>query len=75
MPCTRPIVSNSPSGSVHPSHTEAEIWFQLHAWTWMVFLLAPRVVMLVYTGVRCSRLAADLPLDLEESYYRRVLAP
>ena len=59
-------------GAVSPSHEQAHLWFRLQAWTALIFLILPRLSMLVYTALRCHKLAADLPIDLEEGYFRRM---
>jgi len=61
-------------GSPYPSAADAETWFRLHAWTAILVVVLPRLGLLVNTALRCRRIANDLPVDLDEGYYRRLLA-
>jgi hypothetical protein len=53
----------------------AALWIHLYAVTTVAVVLLPRAVLAAFHGLRARRLAADLPLDLDGGYYRRVLAP
>jgi hypothetical protein len=60
-------------GSIYPSADDTATWFALHAWTALLVVVLPRLLLLVNTARRCSRMAHDLPVDLDEGYYRRLL--
>jgi hypothetical protein len=58
-----------PTGGGH-----AAPWIHLFAMTAVLVVLLPRTVLATFHGGRARRIAADLPLSLEEGYFRRVLA-
>jgi hypothetical protein len=58
-----------PAGSGH-----AAPWIHLFAMTAALVVLLPRTLLAAIQTGRARRAAADLPLNLEEGYFRRVLA-
>lgn len=57
-----------PTGSGH-----AAPWIHLFAMTAVLVVLLPRTALAAIHGGRARRIAADLPVNLEEGYFRRVL--
>jgi len=51
---------------------DAAPWIHLYAVTALIFVVVPRALLGAYQRWRGRRLAARLPVDLSESYYRRV---
>ena len=53
-------------------HGPAEPWIRLYALAALLWVGLPRGVLAARQGLRAFLLARDLPLDLEEPYYRRL---
>lgn len=47
-------------------------WIHLYAISGLLFVGIPRAALALWEGWRCMRLSQALPLDLEETYYRRL---
>lgn len=54
---------------------DAAPWIHLWAWTAVLFAVLPRLALASLEAARARRLARGLPLDLEDAYHRRLLAP
>ncbi|HVS17160.1 MAG TPA: DUF2868 domain-containing protein [Planctomycetota bacterium] len=54
---------------------DAAPWIHLWAWTALCFAILPRLALAGLEASRARRLARGLPLDLEDAYHRRLLAP
>jgi hypothetical protein len=50
----------------------AAVWIHLYALTALLVVGVPRAVMAAYQGWRANRLGKTLPIDLGETYYRRL---
>jgi len=50
----------------------AALWIHLYALTALLVVGVPRAAMAAYQSVRANRLGKTLPLDLGETYYRRL---
>jgi len=61
---------------VEPLHApldgDAAPWIHLYALTVLLTVVLPRTALALFEGQRSARLAAEVPIDLEESYYRRL---
>ncbi len=55
-----------------PTDGPAGPWLGLYAVTLLLFVGLPRVLLIALESWRCARLAADLPVDLDASYYRKL---
>jgi len=53
---------------------DAAYWIHLYAVTGALLVVVPRAALAAWEGVRCRRLAAELPVDLATTYFRRMLA-
>jgi len=62
-----------PVGSIRLTPDEAKLWLDLYATTALLFVVLPRAGMAAYTAWRCKRLASELPLNLEDHYFQRLL--
>jgi hypothetical protein len=52
----------------------AALWIHLYAVTAVLYVVLPRTALALIEGWRCSRLSTDIPVDLEDSYFRRQFA-
>ena len=59
------------AGAAGPADTQ--VWIRLWAMTALLFVVLPRAVLFLYASWRCSRLASNIPVDLGDGYYRRLL--
>jgi len=50
---------------------EAAPWIHLYAVTAVLFVVLPRTLLALIEAYRCSRLAAEVPVDLHDAYFRR----
>jgi hypothetical protein len=57
-----------------PGSGNAAIWIHLYATTAVLLVGLPRAALAAMEGWRARRLAADIPLALDEGYVRRLLA-
>jgi len=57
-----------------PRDGDAELWIQLYAVTALMFVVLPRTVFALVQTWRAARIEAGLSVDLEDGYYRRILA-
>jgi hypothetical protein len=51
---------------------DAALWIHLYAVTALLFVVVPRALLGSYQRWRGRRLAARIPVDLSDSYYRRI---
>jgi hypothetical protein len=58
-----------------PDSGDAAPWIHLWAWTALLFAILPRLALAWLDGARARRLARGLPLELDDAYHRRLLAP
>jgi hypothetical protein len=58
-----------------PASADAAPWIHLWALTALIVVILPRLLLWGLDTLRSRSLARALPLDLEEPYYRRLLAP
>jgi hypothetical protein len=47
-------------------------WVHLYAATMMLLVVAPRLLLAAFHGLRATRLARRFPLDLEQPYFRKL---
>jgi Protein of unknown function (DUF2868) len=57
-----------------PEGGDAAPWIHLYAATTILWVIVPRAVLATAAAWRARRLAADLPIDLDTPYARRLLA-
>ena len=57
-----------------PGSGDAAPWIHLYAATAAIVVLAPRAALALLAARRARRLAADLPVDLDGPYFRRLLS-
>jgi len=57
-----------------PGDGPAAMWIHLFALTALLFAIGPRIVLALFEAWRSARLKADLPIDFEDGYYRRIFA-
>jgi hypothetical protein len=50
----------------------AALWINLYAMTALLFVVLPRGALVLYETWRGARLAAGIPVDLDDSYYRGI---
>ena len=55
-----------------PLHGGAAAWIHLFAATILLAVVLPRTGLALWQGLRCARLASELPLELEDGYCRRM---
>lgn len=53
---------------------DAAPWIHLYALTAVLFVAIPRTLLAAFETVRIRRLAADIPIDLHDAYFRRVFS-
>jgi len=53
------------------SSGDAASWIHLYAATALLFVVLPRGVLALIESWRCERLAIDLPVDLDDAYFKR----
>jgi hypothetical protein len=58
-----------------PHSGDAAPWIHLWAWTALLFAILPRLALAGHAAGQARRLARGLPLDLDDPYHRRLLAP
>jgi len=60
---------------IEAPHTgPARLWIHLYAWTVLLIVLVPRVLMSAFEARRARRFASSVVLDSREPYFRRLLA-
>jgi hypothetical protein len=60
-------------GPLHaPANGDAAPWIHLYALTVLLAVVLPRLLLALFEGLRSARLAADVPIDLEDGYFRRL---
>jgi hypothetical protein len=57
-----------------PASGNAATWIHLYATTTLLVVGLPRAALAALEGLRASRLAADIPVELDEGYVRGVLS-
>ena len=55
-----------------PLDGDAAPWIHLFTVTILLAVVAPRTVLALWESVRCGRLAAEVPIELEDGYCRRM---
>jgi hypothetical protein len=57
-----------------PGSGDAAIWIHLYATTTLIVVVLPRALLALAAGWRARRLAADVPVDLQQEYYLKLAA-
>jgi len=66
----RPVPDVAPLEA--PLHGEAAPWIHLFAVTILLAVVLPRIALALWESLRGARLAAEMPIDLEDGYCRRM---
>jgi hypothetical protein len=65
LPDLAPLKAPGPGGPAAP-------WVELYALTVVLYVVLPRTVLAILEARRSMRLAAQVPIDLRDSYFRKI---